>query len=84
MLLEQSRSYREFLLKNLQNLEYAAGYLETALEEEDLDLEFLAQLLKSAVGDVVEAQRGENTVVQSAYDRFCRLTLKESITLFSS
>lgn len=70
--LEQSKSYREFLLNNLQDSDHAAGYLEAALEEEDLDLAFLSQLLKSAIGDVVEAQGGENAAMQSAYDRFCQ------------
>jgi DNA-binding phage protein len=70
--LEQSKSYREFLLKNLQDSEHAAGYLEAALEEQDGDLDFLSQLLKSVLSDVVEAQASDNPSVRSVYDRFCQ------------
>jgi hypothetical protein len=70
--LEQSKSHSEFLLKNLQASEHAAGYLEAALEEQDGDLDFLSKLLKSVVSDVVEAQDDVNPSVKSAYDRFCQ------------
>lgn len=70
--LEQSKSYREFLLKNLQDSDHAAGYLEAALEEQEGDLDFLSQLLKSVLSDVMEAQASDNPSVSSAYDRFCQ------------
>ena len=54
--IEQSKSYREFLLGNLQDVEHAAGYLAAALTEEDSDPAFLNQLLKSAIEDVIEAR----------------------------
>ncbi len=69
---EQSKGYREFLLKNLQDFDHAAGYLEAALEEEDVDLDFLSKFLKSVVSDVVEAQDRTNPSVTAAYDRFCQ------------
>jgi hypothetical protein len=70
--LEQSKSYREFLLKNLQDSDHAAGYLEAALEEQDGDLDFLSKLLKSVVDDVIEAQDYDSSSIRSAYDRFCQ------------
>ena len=71
MLLKQSKSYREFLLENLRDSEYAAGYLEAALEEEDTDPAFLTQLLTSTINDVMEAQ-GASGAANLAYDRFCQ------------
>lgn len=70
--LEQSKSYREFLLENLQDADHAAGYLEAVLEEKDDDFVFLSQLLKSAVGDVVEAQDHLNPAIKDTYDRLCQ------------
>jgi hypothetical protein len=35
--IEQSKSYREFLLGNLQDEAHAAGYLTVALTEEDAE-----------------------------------------------
>ena len=69
--LEQSKSYREFLLENLRDSEHAAGYLEAVLEEEDTDPAFLTQLLKSTISDVMEAQ-GASGAANLAYDRFCQ------------
>jgi DNA-binding phage protein len=54
--IEQSKSYREFLLENLQDEAHAAGYLMAALTEEDADATFLRQLLQSTIDDVIEAQ----------------------------
>jgi DNA-binding phage protein len=53
--IEQSKSYREFLLENLQDEAHAAGYLEAALLETDGNKAFLQQLLRSAIDDVIEA-----------------------------
>lgn len=47
----KSVSYRESLIARLKNPEYAAGYIEAILEEEDPEPE----LLKHALQDVAEA-----------------------------
>ncbi|UBF26268.1 hypothetical protein K9N68_32980 [Kovacikia minuta CCNUW1] len=46
-----SNSYRDYLLKSLQDLEAAAAYIEAILEEKDPEPE----LLKAALLDVAEA-----------------------------
>jgi DNA-binding phage protein len=63
--IEQSKSYREFLLENLQDDAHAAGYLAAALAEEDADADFLKQLVQSALDDVIQA-RSLNGVVLPA------------------
>jgi hypothetical protein len=57
--IEQSQSYREFLLENLRDEAHAAGYLTAALAEEDADEAFLKQLMQSAIDDVIEARFSE-------------------------
>lgn len=53
---DRSKSYREFLLSSLKDIEHSAGYIEAALEERDPDPTFLAKLLKSVIQDVVVAK----------------------------
>jgi DNA-binding phage protein len=71
--IEQSKSYREFLLGNLQDEAHAAGYLTVALTEEDADAAFLKQLLQSTIDDVIEARSIDGMVlpeVNVLRDRF--------------
>jgi DNA-binding phage protein len=71
--IEQSKSYREFLLANLRDRTHAAGYLEAALEEQDNDPAFLTQLLQAAIDDVIQAHFAHGTVptdVSLGHDRF--------------
>jgi hypothetical protein len=71
--IEQSKSYREFLLENLQDEAHAAGYLTVALTEEDADAAFLKQLLQSTIDDVIEARSIDGMVlpeVNALRDRF--------------
>ncbi len=81
---EQSKSYRELLLRNLQNSIHAAGYLEAVLEEKDEDFVFLSQLLKSSVSDFMEAQDHLNPAIQDIPTiGFVMPILKAFIILFS-
>jgi DNA-binding phage protein len=69
----QSKSYREFLLENLQDEAHAAGYLTVALTEEDADAAFLKQLMQSTIDDVIEARSIDGMVspeVNALRDRF--------------
>jgi DNA-binding phage protein len=72
-MIEQSKSYREFFLENLQDEAHAAGYLMAALTEDDADATFLKQLLRSTIDDVIEAQTMHEVVlpeVSVLRDRF--------------
>ncbi len=71
--IEQSKSYREFLLENLQDEAHAAGYLAAALTEEDADAAFLKQLMQSAIDDVIQARSMNGRLmpeVSALRDRF--------------
>jgi hypothetical protein len=76
----QSKSYREFLLENLQDEAHAAGYLTVALTEENADAAFLKQLMQSAIDDVIEAQSIDGMVlpeVNALRDRFATAQAKD-------
>jgi hypothetical protein len=67
------KSYREFLLENLQDEAHAAGYLMAALMEKEEDAAFLKQLVQSTIDDVIEAQTIRDAVlpeVSTLRDRF--------------
>jgi DNA-binding phage protein len=60
---EQSKSYREFLLENLQDEVHAVGYLEAAIMEEDTDANFLKQLIQSTIDDVIQTRSGDTVLL---------------------
>ncbi|XWK87206.1 MAG: transcriptional regulator [Phormidium sp.] len=76
-----SRSYREFLIESLKNLERSAAYIEAVLElsEESPDPELLRAVLK----DVIEAQINTNNISPSTkqlHEKLDRILTKSNAT----
>ncbi len=71
-----SDSWQEALIESLKNLEYAAAYLETALEEKESEPEFLPAIIK----DVIEAREQMNSLSDEAkqkWEKFDQMLSKD-------
>lgn len=62
-----SRSYREYLISSLKDVEHAAAYIAVMLELDEEDFEI--ELVRSALKDVVEAREQANEL--SAESKLC-------------
>ncbi|MBD2664297.1 hypothetical protein B6N60_01155 [Richelia sinica FACHB-800] len=66
-----SKSYKEYLISSLQDVEEAAAYLETFLESNEEGRE--PEVLRSALKDIIDSRLAANNLSETAKQKYQQL-----------